>query len=159
MGMILLSSETLFRVTNLIESIFITGGICIVLPITLVWLIIRFKRQKMERRMDILMKTVENGQQVDPALLTNMEEENGRYRLKRNILNRLAFGTFFSSGGLMVAIADVIAVIRGGGSDGDLLIIGIICISIGASLLISYFVGRKFLAKEIEAEEKKLEQE
>lgn len=159
MDMMILSTETFRYVTTFLESIILMGGICVALPITAIWLVTRYSTKKMDRRMDILMKIVENGQQVDPALLTNMEGENGRYRLKRNILNRLAFGTFFSAGGLMLLIAGIIAEIRGGGSDGVALIIGIICIGIGAGLLVSYFVGRKLLAKEIEAEEKKLDLE
>lgn len=156
MDMMVLSTETVRYVTNLLQDIFITGGICVVLPITIVWFIIRYRTNRMERKMEILMKTVENGQQVDPALLTNMEEGEGKARLKNNLLNRLASGIFFILGGVSLIIAMIVSYVVEEYIDSGIFFIGGVCVSLGVGLLVSYFVGRKLLAKEIEAEEKKI---
>ncbi len=113
------------------------------------------RTRKMDRKMDILMASVEKGQQVDPALLVAAEEGNGKYKLKRNILNRLVFGSIFS---LLGAVLFIIPVLLGPSTsaiaaqkrNSAFFVIGAILLAVGAGLLISYFVGRKMLAKEIE---------
>lgn len=157
MDMMILSTETVRYVTRLIENLFIMGGICVALPITVVWLITRYRTKKMERKMDVLMKTVDNGQQVDPALLTSMQEGEGKARLKNNLLNRLASGIFFTLGGVLLIISMIVHYFVREYIDMGVIVIGSVCVSLGAGLLVSYFVGRKFLAKEIEAEENKID--
>ena len=153
MDMMILSTETVRYLTNLIENLFIMGGICVALPITVVWLITRYRTKKMERKMDVLMKTVENGQQVDPALLTSMQEGEGKARLKNNLLNRLASGIFFTLGGVSLIITMIVNYFVKEYLNMGVIFIGSVCASLGAGILVSYFVGRKLLAKEIEAEE------
>ena len=123
------------------------------LPITVVCMIIKSRTRTMDRKMDILMKAVENGQQVDPALLTTAQEGEGKYRLKRNLLNRLLFGTMISLFGLVFFVLNI--VFKGQGSD---YVISLIPLSIGIGFLVSFFVGRKMLAKEIAAEEAKCQE-
>lgn len=136
-------------------------GTCVIMPIWIISLIMKAVTRKMDRKMDVLMATVEKGQQIDPALLVAAEEGNGKYKLKRNILNRLAFGSIFS---LLGVILFIIPVLLGPGvhmlntqqRNSAFFIVGAISLAIGAGLLISYFAGRKLLAKEMEAEETEL---
>ena len=150
-----------YNVTNLLEMLIGVGGVCVVLPIWVVSLVMKARTRKMDRKMDILMKAVETGQQVDPALLVTAEEGNGKYKLKKNILNRLAFGSIATLFGVILYL---IPVLLGPAHSAQatqsrnvgFFVIGAFCLAIGLGLLISYFVGRKMLAKEIEAEEAEL---
>ena len=141
-----------YEVTNLIEIIFVCGGICIALPITLVAMITRARTRKMDRKMDILAKAVENGVQVDPALLVTAEEEDGKYKLKKSLLNRVMWGTIFSIAGVLI----MGFMICNHDAEGPEMILGITLLAIGIGCLVSYFVGRKMLAPEISAEEDKI---
>ena len=137
------------------------GGVCVVLPIWVVSLVMKARTRKMDRKMDILMKAVETGQQVDPALLVTAEEGNGKYKLKKNILNRLAFGSIATLFGVILYLIPVLLGPAHSASatqarNVGFFVIGAFCLAIGLGLLISYFVGRKMLAKEIEAEEAEL---
>lgn len=150
--------SNLHHLFNFLEMLVSVGGICVVLPIWVVTLVMKARTKKMDRKMDILMASVEKGQQVDPALLVAAEEGNGKYKLKRNILNRLAFGSIFSLLGAVLFIIPVIlgpsiSAIATENRNMPFFIIGAIPLAIGIGLLISYFVGRKMLAKEMEAEE------
>ncbi len=150
-----------YNVTNLLEMLIGVGGVCVVLPIWVVSLVMKARTRKMDRKMDILMKAVETGQQVDPALLVTAEEGNGKYKLKKNILNRLAFGSIATLFGIILYLIPVIlgpanSVPVTQGRNLPFFVIGAFCLAIGLGLLISYFVGRKMLAKEIEAEEAEL---
>lgn len=150
-----------YNVTNLLEMLIGIGGVCVVLPIWVVSLVMKARTKKMDRKMDILMRVVETGQQVDPALLVTAEEGNGKYKLKKNILNRLAFGSIATLFGVILYLIPVflgpaqnVPVTQG--RNIQFFVIGAFCLAIGLGLLISYFVGRKMLAKEIEAEEAEL---
>ena len=142
------ATEIVLYVTNLIVSI----GVCVALPIVIVWMVVRARTQQMDKKMEILMKAVENGQQVDPALLVTAEEGGRKNNLKKNILNRLLAGTCLTITGISAIVLFCIF--------GDVKIqpylIALICLSVGIGFLISYFVGRNFLAKEIAVEEKQL---
>ena len=136
-------------VTNLIETIVAIGGVCVALPIVIVWMVVRARTQRMDKKMEILMKAVENGQQVDPALLVTAETGGKKNSLKKNILNRLLVGACLTISGMLAIVLFCIF--------GDVKIqpylIALICLSVGIGFLISYFVGRNFLAKEIASEE------
>lgn len=159
--MIFVMSNSLHQLFNFLQMLVSVGGICVVLPIWVVTLVMKARTRKMDRKMDILMASVEKGQQVDPALLVAAEEGNGKYKLKRNILNRLAFGSIFSLLGAFLFIIPVLlgpstSAIATHSRNSVFFVIGAILLAVGAGLLISYFVGRKMLAKEIEAEEAEL---
>ena len=140
-----------YQVADLIETIFLAGGICIALPITLVAMITRARTKKMDRKMDILARAVENGLQVDPALLVTAEEEDGKYKLKKSLLNRLMWGTIFTFAGALFLGFTIWY-----DDSGPVLCIAIALLAIGIGCLVSYFVGRKMLAPEIRAEEEKI---
>ena len=145
--------------SSLLETIFIIGGVCVVLPIVIVWMVVRARTHRMDKKMEILMKAVENGQQVDPALLVTAQTGGRKYSLKKNILNRLLFGAIFSMAGLMLLIVTVLSASKVIYMDKVSLLLSLLFISIGAGLLISYFIGRRLLAKEMEIEEKELLEE
>ncbi len=141
------AAQVAFHVTNAIETIVSIGGVCVALPIVIVWMVVRARTHRMDKKMEILMKAVESGQQVDPALLVTAETGG-----KKNILNRLLVGACLTISGVMAIVLFCIF--------GDVKIqpylIALICLSVGIGFLISYFVGRNFLAKEIAIEEKQL---
>lgn len=159
----ILSAESTAQIahywTSLLETIVVCGGICVALPIVIVWMVVRARTHRTDKKMEILMKAVENGQQVDPALLVTAQTGGRRYSLKKNILNRLLFGVIFSVAGLMFLIVSIVS----GGKliyvDKSALLLSLLFISIGAGLLVSYFIGRRLLAKEMEIEEKQLLEE
>lgn len=153
------AAQVAFHVTDTIETIVAIGGVCVVLPIVIVWMVVRARTHRMDKKMEILMKAVENGQQVDPALLVTAQTGGRKYSLKKNILNRLLFGVIFSMAGLMLLIVTVLSGSKVIYMDKFSLLLSLLFISIGAGLLISYFIGRRLLAKEMEIEEKELLEE
>ncbi len=153
------AAQVAFHVINGIETVVVIGGVCVVLPIVIVWMVVRARTHMMDKKMEILMKAVENGQQVDPALLVTAQTGGRKYSLKKNILNRLLFGVIFSMAGLMLLIVTVLSASKVIYMDKVSLLLSLLFISIGAGLLISYFIGRRLLAKEMEIEEKELLEE
>ena len=131
-------------------------GVCVILPIIVVWLNLRAKMNETNRKAEVMLKAIETGKDVDadyfkPARATRT--------IKSQLLGKLTGACItFLIGAVVLAISCYMSA----QSDIDaedymgLSVCGGIMVAIGVALFISFFVGKKMLAKEIEAEENKL---
>ena len=129
-----------------------------VLPIVIVWLSIRSEMNKTNQRTQIVLAAIEKNPNMDIEEL--MEKMSPKKKLlKEKLLSKLLTGnitTFLGIGFLICAIhVDLV----GGMNSNDLRMLylaGAVLLGVGIAFLVSYSKGKKMLAKEIEAEEKKL---
>ena len=93
----------------------------------LVWFVIRKKMNETNQRTKIVLAAIEKNPEMD------IEE----------IMKKISFGIFLGENQL-------------GGTDDPLTAIcfGLLSLGVGIAFLVNYFVGKKMLAKEMEAEEK-----
>lgn len=140
------------------RDIIVPIGICVVLPVMLVWLVTRVRRNEIDKKTEVMLKAIESGATIDSDLFK--EAPKKRKSTKERLLNRLICGCAAS---IIGAALTVIGIIPWMTLEDDtfapLLIFGGISLAVGIALFIGFFVGRKMLAKEMEAEEKSLEQE
>ena len=129
--------------------------VMVVLPVMVVWLVTRARLKKNEQNMAVLVKAIENGVDIDPALLVS-ETEGGR-NTKMKLVRKLTTGVICAIIGLAVLICTQLDAFEGVAGIEMLYIIGGVLIAVGAAYILAFFVGRKYLAPEIEAEEKKLQ--
>ena len=129
--------------------------VMVVLPVMVVWLVTRARLKKNEQKMAVLVKAIENGVDIDPALLVS-ETEGGR-NTKMKLVRKLTTGVICAIIGLAVLICTQLDAFEGVAGIEMLYIIGGVLIAVGAAYILAFFVGRKYLAPEIEAEEKKLQ--
>ena len=129
--------------------------VVVVLPVMVVWLVTRARLKKNEQKMAVLVKAIENGVDIDPALLVS-ETEGGR-NTKMKLVRKLTTGVICAIIGLAVLICTQLDDFEGVAGIEMLYIIGGVLIAVGAAYILAFFVGRKYLAPEIEAEEKKLQ--
>ncbi len=141
------------------EEILIPIGVCVVLPVMIVWLVNRTRQNDTNRKTEIILKAIEAGAPIDANFF---KAQNDTKTVKERLLKRLSGGCIFALTGIACEIIGIINMIKWDGATSNdssvvPMVIGGICLAIGISLLIVFFVGRKMLAKEIEAEEKALE--
>lgn len=141
------------------EEILIPIGVCVVLPVMIVWLVNRTRQNDTNRKTEIILKAIEAGAPIDANFF---KAQNDTKTVKERLLKRLSGGCIFAFIGIACEIIGIINMIKWDGATSNdssvvPMVIGGICLAIGISLLIVFFVGRKMLAKEIEAEEKALE--
>ena len=141
------------------EEILIPIGVCVVLPVMIVWLVNRTRQNDTNRKTEIILKAIEAGAPIDANFF---KAQNDTKTVKERLLKRLSGGCIFALIGIACEIIGIINMIKWNGATSNdssvvPMVIGGICLAIGISLLIVFFVGRKMLAKEIEAEEKALE--
>ena len=129
-----------------------------ILPIVMVLMNTRRRMNETETRKQIVLAAIEKNKETDvEELLKKMAPK--QKLLKEKLLSKLLWGCIFSLIGFII-FGCGLWIDWCGGSDPDeihfLYFCGGVLFAIGLGFLIYYFVGKKMLAKELEAEEKKL---
>ena len=131
--------------------------ICVVLPVLVVWLISRVRRNETDRKAEIMLKALENGATIDADFFKSQSHQK---MLKERLLGRL---TGACVTGLLSVVFLTIGIIYFSRIGWDLddpflifLIVGGALLAVGIALFLVYLTGKRFLAKEIDAEEKRI---
>lgn len=140
---------------NLIDNM-IPIGVCVVLPIFIVWLNLRAKMNETNRKAEVMLKAIEAGKEVDADYF---KPEGKAKTVKGQLLGKLTGACItFLIGAIVMTIVLCMSAQEKIDSEATLgfAVFGGIMIAIGVALFISFFVGKKMLAKEMEAEEMRL---
>jgi len=138
-------------------DILIPIGICVVLPIVVVWLNTRKAQNETNKKTEIMLKAIEAGATIDTDLFKTQPAPTKT--IKEKLLARLTAACVVSAIGLSVCITTLILSYLGGvptWAIQDFIVIDGIILAVGIALFVVYFVGKRMMAKEIEAEEKSL---
>jgi len=148
----------MIHVINSLIRNFMPFAIGCVLPIMIVWLNSRRRILEDKSRTQIVMAAIEKNPEMDiEELLKKMAPK--QKLLKEKLLAKLLWGCITLLFGVGLAIFDLCLSLGGGMTSSNLAFSGFmsaIMIAVGIAFLINYFIGKKMLAKEIEAEEKRL---
>lgn len=131
--------------------------VCVVLPVAIVWLVMRARQNETDKKAEIMIKAIEAGVPVDMDQFQAARKTPKT--IKQDLLEKLTGGCITS---LMGVTFLTLAILRNMGvikvwMGHYMFLAGGILLAVGLGLFISYFAGKKMLAKEIEAEEKSLE--
>ena len=142
-------------------DILVPLGICVALPVLIVWLVTRTRQNETNKKTEIMLKAIESGATIDADFFKDAQKK--QKSTKERLLNRLIWGCAASILGVGLAVLGIVQWVNWNGtSSNDSFIVPLffagIFLAIGIALFIGFFVGRKMLAKEIEAEEKALDQ-
>lgn len=142
-------------------EILVPLGICVVLPVMIVWLVMRTRQNETNRKTEIMLKAIELGATIDANFFKLQQSPK---TIKQRLLARLTSAAILTLIGIALL---AIAIVLGNNYDGWqfndspaplFAVIGGILLAIGLALFAVFFVGKKMLAKEMEAETKSLEQ-
>ena len=136
-------------------------GLTTVLPLLAIWFSTRKKINETNKRQEILMAVLEKNPDMDVEQW--LEKLSPKKKLlKEKLLTKLLWGIICLIAGLGIIGASIYGAIAFPGRKDETIassIFGGGILAIGIALVTSFFVGKKFLAKEIEAEEKQKIQE
>jgi len=124
-------------------------GICVIMPIIVVWLNNRTSQNETNKKTEILLKSIESGASIDPEFLKSQHKEKS---LKEKLLDKLTGACIVTAVGIslcMIYLTNLAPVT-------NFMIYGCITLAIGIGLFISYFLGKRMLANELKAEEESL---
>ena len=139
-------------------DIIIPIGICVVLPIVVVLLNTLKARNETNKKTEVMLKAIESGATIDADLFKT--QLTPAKTIKEKLLARLTAACIVSAIGLTICIPTFLLSYIGGVPTRiiqSFIVIGGIILAVGIALFVVYFVGKRMLAKEIEAEEKSLE--
>ena len=129
-----------------------------ILPIVIIWLLVREKMNETNARTQIVTAAIEKNPDMDiEELMKKMSPK--QKLLKEKLLSKLLWGFITSLLGIGLIILAIYLKSSGTGIEDDFLTaisFGLILLAIGAAFIINYGVGKKMLAKEIEAEQNNL---
>ena len=129
-----------------------------ILPIVAYWLYVRESTNKTNQRTLIVLAAIEKNPDMDLEELMKKISPKKKL-LKEKLLSKLQTGNITTFLGIGFLLCALYVDYMGGMSSEDLRLLylaGAILLGVGIAFLISYFVGKKMLAKEMEAEQTKL---
>ena len=129
-----------------------------VLPIMIVWLSIRESMNKTNQRTKIVLAAIEKNPDMDIEELIEKISPKKKL-LKEKLLSKLLWGSIIGLLGISFLVYGLLLDYRGGMNTNDLIRIyfaGGILLAVGIAFLVNYLLSKKMLAKEIEAEEKRV---
>lgn len=129
-------------------------------PVLFCWLYYRNEMHETSKRTEIVKAVIEKNPDLDVEAL--LQKMNPKEKLiKEKLLSRLLWGCITGFAGLGLLIGSVFASYAGGWTGDEInfmWITGAISLAIGIAFMITYYVGRNMLAKEMEAETRNMEQ-
>lgn len=141
-----------------LEDILIPLGVCVVLPVLVVWLVMRKKTNETNRRTEVMLAAIEKGSDVNAEKLLGLFDKTGkptkttRTALKEKLMKKLLTAFILMGVGIAFGIYALLMSIQGGSNTNDLAaysFVSAVLLLVGAAFLISYFISRKFLAEEL----------
>ena len=140
-------------------------GICVVLPVMIVWLVMRTRQNETNKNTEIMLKAIELGVTVDTEFFKS--QQRGQKTIKERLLSRLTWGSILSLIGVVILLVLAIVFANSYAYNGWNLsnspapaffaIIGGISLAIGLALVVVFLVGKKIMAREMEVEAKAME--
>ncbi len=141
-----------------IFALLIPLGCGCVLPIVVIWLGIRQKMNETNQRTQIVLAAIEKNPEMDIEELMKKISPKKKL-LKEKLLSNLLWGSVIALFGISILVYALLIDYRGGMDPNDLIRIyftGGILLAIGIAFLAHYHISKKMLAKEIEAEERRV---
>ena len=139
---------------TLVETL-IPLGVAVVLPVAIVAIVFKSALASDRNRKEIILAALEKNPNLDVEDLVKRMKKSNKL-IKEKLLARLERGCLCC---LMGVAFMLLYFFLGVQSEDLIVVVGAALIAIGIAFLISYFVGRRMLAQEMEAEQQNMKQE
>lgn len=136
-------------------QILVPIGVAVVLPIAIVAIVFRSALASDRNRKEIILAALEKNPNLDVEDLVKRMKKSNKL-IKEKLLARLERGCLCC---LMGVAFMLLYFFLGVQSEDLIVVVGAALIAIGIAFLVSYFVGRRMLAQEMEAEQQNMKQE
>ena len=124
--------------------------LCVVLPGVIVWLVMRTRQNETNKKTEIMLKAIEAGVPVDMTQF-NAPKKDAK-TVRQQLLDKLTGACITSAMGIAFLVLAALDNLSGVNIwiAHMLPVAGGVLLAVGIGLFISFFVGKKMLAKEME---------
>lgn len=129
-------------------------GVAVVLPITIVAIVFKSALASERNRKEIILAALEKNPNLDVEDLVKRMKKSEKL-IKEKLLAKLQRGCLCCLMGVALVLLYFFLSVQ----NKFLIIAGVALIAIGIAFLVGYFVGRRMLAREMEAEEQSMNKE
>lgn len=136
-------------------QILIPIGVAVVLPVAIVAIVFKSALASDRNRKEIILAALEKNPNLDVEDLVKRMKKSNKL-IKEKLLARLEHGCLCCLMGVAFMLLYFFLGVQG---EDFIVVVGAALIAIGIAFLISYFVGRRMLAKEMLAEERYMNEE
>lgn len=136
-------------------EILIPIGVAVVLPVAIVAIVFKSALASDRNRKEIILAALEKNPNLDVEDLVKRMKKSNKL-IKEKLLARLERGCLCCLMGMAFMVLYFFLGVQG---EDFIVVVGAALIAIGIAFLVSYFVGRRMLAKEMEAEQQNMKQE
>ena len=136
-------------------EILIPIGVAVVLPVAIVAIVFKSALASDRNRKEIILAALEKNPNLDVEDLVKRMKKSNKL-IKEKLLARLERGCLCCLMGVAFMVLYFFLGVQG---EDLIIVVGAALIAIGIAFLVSYFVGRRMLAKEMEAEQQNMKQE
>ncbi len=138
-------------------EILIPLGVCVVMPVLIVLLTVRARQNETNRKAEVMIKAIEAGADIDPNYFKPAKSKT----VKEKLLARFSGACITGLIGVAMLVGGILASNATSWELSEsptalMVATGAVLLAIGVALLVSYFLGKKMMAKEIAAEEAEL---
>ena len=145
-------------VMEFIAMTLVLGGVCIALPLMVVWLTNKRKNHEIDKKTEILMALLEKKPELNPAEVLDkldMSQEPGKKSPKEKLMEKLLSGCIYTLIGIVLFFTHLFDFVFLGNKTNGVVGGGALA-AVGIAFIIYYFVGKKMLQGEIEIKDKQL---
>ena len=137
-------------------AILVPLGVCVALPVLVVWLVMRSKINSQNRNAEIMMEALKTNNSETIEVLKALMVKNVKTPLDK-LMKKLTWGCALSLIGIgLIILCCIMGYDNLMEDDYDILFVGICCLGAGIGLLIAFFVNKRMLKKEDFSERKTL---
>lgn len=130
-------------------------GVAVVLPVAIVAIVFKSALASERNRKEIILAALEKNPNLDVEDLVKRMKKSNKL-IKEKLLARLERGCLCCLMGVAFMVLYFFLGVQG---EDFIIVVGAALIAIGIAFLVSYFVGRRMLAQEMEAEQQNMKQE
>lgn len=136
-------------------EILIPIGVAVVLPVAIVAIVFKSALASDRNRKEIILAALEKNPNLDVEDLVKRMKKSEKL-IKEKLLARLERGCLCCLMGMAFMVLYFFLGVQG---EDLIVVVGAALIAIGIAFLVSYFVGRRMLAQEMETEQQNMKQE
>lgn len=141
----------------MLEDFLLPIFICVVLPVTCVFLAMNARKHEITRKTEVMLKAIESGKEIDLDMFKGKKRPQ---TIKERLLGRFTAACILALVGCsFIALGIVGLMVMGWDKDITMFFIipGAVLAAVAVGLLISFFMGKRMLSSEIAAEAGKTE--